>query len=172
MERHVEGRRRRHVGVGSGAYEGPYTYASRFESGRGTNPEELVGAAHAGCFSMFLAALLTTAGYTPTRVTTTAVVHLEAGPTITVIELNTEVEVPGLDRRGTPEARRGRQAGLPGIEGAGRAGDPAERETGEVGRCGLRASAYVRPQPDPFILAVGRRRHAASGMASAEGSGA
>jgi osmotically inducible protein OsmC len=82
--------------VGSGAYEGPYTYASRFESGPGTNPEELVGAAHAGCFSMFLAALLTTAGYTPTRVATTAVVHLEAGPTIAVIELNTEAEVPGL----------------------------------------------------------------------------
>ena len=51
--------------VGSGAYEGPFTYASRFETGPGTNPEELVGAAHAGCFSMFLSALLTGAGFTP-----------------------------------------------------------------------------------------------------------
>lgn len=82
--------------VGSGAYDGPYTYASRFESGQGTNPEELIGAAHAGCFSMFLAALLTNAGFTPTRVATTARVHLGEGPTITLIELNTQAEVPGL----------------------------------------------------------------------------
>jgi osmotically inducible protein OsmC len=82
--------------VGSGAYDGPYTYASRFETGPGTNPEELVGAAHAGCYSMFLSALLTTAGYTPTRIATTAVVHLTAGPTISLIELTTEAEVPGL----------------------------------------------------------------------------
>jgi osmotically inducible protein OsmC len=82
--------------IGRGFYEGPFTHASRFESGEGTNPEELVGAAHAGCFSMFLAALLTNAGYTPTRVATTATVHLEAGPTISLIELNTEAEVPGV----------------------------------------------------------------------------
>ncbi len=82
--------------LGSGAYEGPFTFASRFESGAGTNPEELVGAAHAGCFSMFLASLLTDAGYTPTRIATTARVHLGAGPTITLIELMTQAEVPGL----------------------------------------------------------------------------
>jgi osmotically inducible protein OsmC len=82
--------------VGSGAYEGPYTFASRFESGPGTNPEELIGAAHAGCFSMFLAALLTNAGYTPTRIATTATVHLTAGPTISLIELSTQAEVPGV----------------------------------------------------------------------------
>ncbi len=82
--------------LGSGAYEGPYTFASRFESGRGTNPEELIGAAHAGCFSMFLSALLTSAGFTPTRIATTAAVHLGDGPTITLIELSTEVTVPGL----------------------------------------------------------------------------
>jgi len=82
--------------VGSGAYDGPFTYASRFESGPGTNPEELVGAALAGCFSMFLAALLTGAGFTPTRIVTTAKVHLDEGPTITLIELNTQAEVPGL----------------------------------------------------------------------------
>lgn len=82
--------------LGSGAYEGPYTFASRFESGRGTNPEELIGAAHAGCFSMFLSALLTNAGFTPTSIATTAAVHLGDGPTITLIELSTEVTVPGL----------------------------------------------------------------------------
>jgi lipoyl-dependent peroxiredoxin len=83
--------------LGSGVYEGPYTYASRFEDAPGTNPEELIGAAHAGCFSMFLAAVLTRAGLTPTSVQTTAKVHLEAGPTITKIELDCEAVVPNLD---------------------------------------------------------------------------
>ena len=82
--------------LGSGAFEGPYTYASRFESGPGTNPEELIGAAHAGCFSMFLAALLTGAGFSPKRIATTAKVHLDEGPRITLIELTTQAEVPGL----------------------------------------------------------------------------
>lgn len=82
--------------VGSGAYEGPFTHASRFASGAGTNPEELVGAAHAGCFSMFLASILTKAGFTPTRIVTTASVHLTDGPTISLIELHTDAEVPGL----------------------------------------------------------------------------
>ena len=82
--------------VGSGAYDGPYTWASRFASGDGTNPEELIGAAHAGCFSMFLSSVLTKAGLPPTRINTTATVHLTDGPTISLIELNTEVEAPGL----------------------------------------------------------------------------
>ena len=82
--------------LGSGAWEGPFTFASRFESGAGTNPEELIGAAQAGCFSMFLSALLSDAGFTPTRIQTTATVHLEDGPTVTLIELNTEAVVPGL----------------------------------------------------------------------------
>jgi lipoyl-dependent peroxiredoxin len=82
--------------LGSGAWEGPYTFASRFESGQGTNPEELVGAAHAGCYSMFLSALLTDAGFTPTRVSTTAVVHLTDGPEISLIELSTVAVVPNL----------------------------------------------------------------------------
>jgi osmotically inducible protein OsmC len=85
------------LNLGSGAYAGAYTYASRFEDALGTNPEELIGAAHAGCFSMFLSALITKAGFTPARIETTAKVHLEAGPTITLIELETEAEVPGLD---------------------------------------------------------------------------
>jgi osmotically inducible protein OsmC len=83
--------------LASGLYEGPFTFASRFEEGKGTNPEELIGAAHAGCFSMFLSALLTENGTPPTRVHTTATVHLEAGPTIRKIELNCEAEVPGVE---------------------------------------------------------------------------
>jgi osmotically inducible protein OsmC len=82
--------------LGSGAYEGPFTCASRFENDRGTNPEELIGAAHAGCFSMFLAGLLTGAGFVPERIATTAKVHLGAGPTITLIELDAQAEVPNL----------------------------------------------------------------------------
>ena len=78
-------------------FEGPYTRASRFESGEGTNPEELLGAAHAGCFSMFLSSVLTKAGFTPNRITTTAQVHLGDGPTVTLIELDTVADVPGLD---------------------------------------------------------------------------
>ncbi len=85
--------------LGSGAFEGAFSFASRFEEGPGTNPEELVGAAHAGCFSMFLAALLTDAGYTPRQIRTSAKVHLGEGPRITLIELETEAEVPRLDEK-------------------------------------------------------------------------
>jgi osmotically inducible protein OsmC len=86
--------------LGSGAYEGAYSFASRFENGTGTNPEELIGAAHAGCFSMALSAGLGRAGITPTRIHTTARVYLEKvgeGFGITRIELNTEAQVPGID---------------------------------------------------------------------------
>src|SRR5687768_8492897 len=82
--------------VGKGAYEGPFTWESRFAEGKGTNPEELIGAAHAGCYSMFLSALLTKAEFPPTSVHTTATVHLGDGPTVTKIELVTEAEVPGI----------------------------------------------------------------------------
>lgn len=82
--------------LASGSYEGPFTYASRFESGKGTNPEELIGAAHAGCFSMFLAALLSNANHVPTRISSKATVHLTEGPTISLIELETEAEIPGI----------------------------------------------------------------------------
>ncbi len=85
--------------LASGAYEGAFTRASRFEEGPGTNPEELIGAAHAGCFSMFLAALLSNAGHVPTRISTSAKVHLGAGPKITLIELSTVGEVPGIDEK-------------------------------------------------------------------------
>lgn len=87
--------------LGSGSYEGAYTYASRFESGKGTNPEELIGAAHAGCFSMALASGLSKSGHDPRRISTTARVSLTKGDSgfrITAIELETEASVPGLDK--------------------------------------------------------------------------
>ena len=86
--------------LGSGAFEGKYSFPSRFESGQGTNPEELIGAAHAGCYSMALSFILGNAGFNPTRVHTTARVHLEKvgeGFSITKIELDTEAEIPGID---------------------------------------------------------------------------
>jgi osmotically inducible protein OsmC len=82
----------------SGFLEAPFTFATRFEGANGgTTPEELIGAAQAGCFSMFLAAQLSTAGHAPTSVETSATVHLEAGPTISKIELVTVVDAPGLE---------------------------------------------------------------------------
>jgi len=86
--------------LGSGAFQGSYSFASRFEQGAGTNPEELIGAAHAGCFSMALAAGLSQAGYDPQRIHTTARVTIEQtgeGFAITKSELQTEAEVPGID---------------------------------------------------------------------------
>ena len=106
--------------VASGYFEGPYTFATRFEGGaKGTNPEELIGAAHAGCYSMFLSALLTNNGTPPARVHTTATVHLTAGPTISKIELNCEAEVPGLDADRFPGAGARGQSQMPGLQGAG-----------------------------------------------------
>ena len=99
--------------LGSGSYDGPYTYASRFESGQGTNPEELIGAAHAGCFSMFLSALLSKDGFVPDRIDTTATVHLEAGPTIALIELNTKAAVPGIDQAKLEEYAAAAKANCP-----------------------------------------------------------
>jgi osmotically inducible protein OsmC len=89
------------IGVGSGAYEGPFTLRARVEDvERSTNPEELMGAAHAGCFTMSLANLLTEAGHPPADVRTTAKVRLEqleTGFAITNISLDTVGEVPGVD---------------------------------------------------------------------------
>lgn len=86
--------------VGSGAWEGPYSFKSRFEDGKGTNPEELIAAAHAGCFSMALSAALSKAGHPPTRVATTAKVGLEKGGDgfrIPNIHLATQAKVDGID---------------------------------------------------------------------------
>jgi osmotically inducible protein OsmC len=88
------------MSLGSGAFEGSYSFASRFESGEGTNPEELIAAAHAGCFSMALANVLSQAGHEPDSVKTTAQVHLDKGDdgfSITRSDLTTEVKVDGLD---------------------------------------------------------------------------
>ena len=88
------------MALGSKAYEGAYSFVSRFEEGPGTNPEELIAAAHAGCFSMAFANTLAQAGHTPNAVDTDANVHLErtdAGFTITRIDLVTRADVPGID---------------------------------------------------------------------------
>jgi osmotically inducible protein OsmC len=83
----------------SGAYEGPYSFQSRFQEADGTNPEELIAAAHAGCFSMALSGDLGRAGHDAESVETTATVHLEledAGPRIARIVLDTRASVPGI----------------------------------------------------------------------------
>lgn len=90
-----------HVKLGSGAYEGDYSFATRFENGKGANPEELLGAAHAGCFSMALANSLATAGFTATSVHTKADVHLnkdDKGFLINLIELTVDAVVPKIDQ--------------------------------------------------------------------------
>lgn len=89
------------IGVGSGAYEGPFTLRARVDDvERSTNPEELIGAAHAGCFTMSLANLLTESGHPPADLNTTARVRLEqldTGFAITSIVLQTVGDVPGVD---------------------------------------------------------------------------
>ena len=88
--------------LGSGAFEGQYSYATRFGEGKGTNPEELIGAAHAGCFSMALAHTLAQAGYEPKRLETSAEVTLDKVNEhfgITHIRLITKVEAPRVDEK-------------------------------------------------------------------------
>jgi osmotically inducible protein OsmC len=94
------------MSFGSGAFEGDYSFASRFEEGEGTNPEELIAAAHAGCFSMALANVLSQAGHVPDSVKTTARVHLDPdddGFSITRSDLTTEVAVEGPTEKGFQE---------------------------------------------------------------------
>ena len=88
------------IRTGKGGYQGNYSFKSRFEEGEGTNPEELIAAAHSGCFSMAFSNGLASAGFTPTSVETTAKVHLDktdAGFTVTRIDLETVGDVPGID---------------------------------------------------------------------------
>ena len=102
--------------LGSGAYEGQYSFKSRFEEGTGTNPEELIAAAHAGCFSMALSAGLAAAGYSPKRVHTTAKVSLDKvgeGFQITKSALVTEAEVPDIDESAFQEQANAAKAGCP-----------------------------------------------------------
>jgi len=102
------------VKLGSGAFEGPFSFKSRMEEGAGTNPEELLGAAHAGCFSMALSFALESAGHPAESVHTTAKVHfgpVEGGFAISKIELSTEGVVPGIDeatfQKFAEEAKKG-----------------------------------------------------------------
>ena len=86
--------------LGSGAFEGQYSFSSRFEEGTGTNPEELIAAAHAGCFSMALSAGLERAGFPVTSVETSAKVHLEKGDSgfrISRVDLTCNATVPGIE---------------------------------------------------------------------------
>lgn len=102
--------------LGTGGYEGDYSFASRFEEGAGSNPEELVGAALAGCFSMALSAELGKANFEPKRVETKARVTLEkvdGQSTITKIHLTTEASVPGIDRETFLEKANGAKKGCP-----------------------------------------------------------
>jgi osmotically inducible protein OsmC len=101
------------MAFGSGAFEGQYSYGSRFEEGTGTNPEELIGAAHAGCFSMQLSGVLGGEGHTPDEIETSARVHLDkqdGGFEITRIELDTKARVEGISdedfQRLADEAKR------------------------------------------------------------------
>ena len=100
----------------SGAYEGKYSFGSRFQENPGTNPEELIAAAHAGCFSMALSAGLGRAGFSPQRVATTAKAYLEKvgeGFEITRIELTTEAEIPGIDEATFLQHAEGAKANCP-----------------------------------------------------------
>jgi osmotically inducible protein OsmC len=102
--------------MGSGAYEGPYSFGSRFKEAPGTNPEELIAAAHAGCFSMALSGALGRSGYDATRIETSAKAFLEKvgeGFKITRIELSTEAEVPGIDQAKFLEHAEGAKANCP-----------------------------------------------------------
>jgi lipoyl-dependent peroxiredoxin len=103
--------------VGKGVYTGPYSFASRFEEGTGTNPEELLAAAHAGCFSMAFSAELGKAGHVAQRVETRATVHLGPDPAggahISKIELACEAQVPGIDAAKFQEIAEGARKGCP-----------------------------------------------------------
>jgi len=99
-----------------GTFEGPYTWSSRFEESQGTNPEELIGAAHAGCFSMALSGDLGRAGFTPKRISTSATVHLErveGKARITKIHLETRAEVPGIDKEAFLKIAEGAKSSCP-----------------------------------------------------------
>jgi len=102
--------------LATGAYEGPYSFQSRFEEGEGTNPEELIAAAHAGCFSMALSGELGRAGHVAENIETEATVHIEKvgeGFGITRIELRTRARVPGVDDDEFQERAQAAKEGCP-----------------------------------------------------------
>jgi osmotically inducible protein OsmC len=102
------------ITVGNGVHTGPFSYKSRFEDADGTNPEELLAAAEAGCFSMALGNILGQAGHEPEYIRTSARCELrnvDGRPTITKVEVETEGKVPGLDEAGFREAAEQAKAG-------------------------------------------------------------
>jgi lipoyl-dependent peroxiredoxin len=102
--------------TGKGGLEGNYSFKSRFEEGEGTNPEELIGAAHAGCFSMALSKGLADAGFTPVSIETTASVHLDrvdGAQTVTQIDLVTVANAPGIDDATFQKVAEGTKEGCP-----------------------------------------------------------
>ena len=104
------------IRTGKGGFEGNYSFKSRFEEGEGTNPEELIGAAHAGCFSMAFAKALTDAGFPPNSVETVASVRLEktdAGMSVTRIDLDSTGAVPGIDEAEFQKLAEGAKEGCP-----------------------------------------------------------
>jgi lipoyl-dependent peroxiredoxin len=105
------------VSTASGALkETQYSFSTRFENGIGTNPEELIAAAHAGCFSMALSAELGKAGITPTKIETKASLTMDktdAGWTVTAIHLDTTATIPNADRAKFEAAANGAKAGCP-----------------------------------------------------------
>ncbi len=107
---------RGHMRFGGGAYDGEYTWASRFSDGGGTNPEELIAAAHAGCYAMALSGDLTAAGFKPEVVRASAEVHLDmidGVPTIALIELTVGAKVPGVDDAKFQEIAAGTKMNCP-----------------------------------------------------------
>ena len=107
---------RGHMRFGGGAYDGEFTWASRFSDGGGTNPEELIAAAHAGCFSMALSGDLTAAGFKPEIIRTSAELHLDTvdgKPTIALIELTVGAKVPGIDDARFQEIAAGTKMNCP-----------------------------------------------------------
>jgi lipoyl-dependent peroxiredoxin len=102
--------------AGAGGPTAGYSFSSRFESGKGSNPEEFIGAAHAGCFSMALSGILEQAGFTPESIATIARVKIEKtgdGFSITSIELDTQARVPGIDDKTFREKAEAAKAGCP-----------------------------------------------------------
>jgi osmotically inducible protein OsmC len=102
--------------LGSGAFDGAFSFNSRFADGGGTNPEELIAAAHAGCFSMAFSAALTEAGFKPKDIRTRAELHfdvVDGKPTITQIDLTMGAEVPGLDEATFKKIAEGAKGGCP-----------------------------------------------------------
>jgi len=102
--------------AGSGAFSGPYTFATRFEGAKGTNPEELIAAAHAACLSMALSAGLERSGKPATRIETTAactIDMIDGAPKITKMELTVRGQVPGLDQAGFQRAAEEAKNGCP-----------------------------------------------------------